>query len=202
MNLLSRVYDKTNSGLDIITDLVTGIDDAVINRKKAFKLRPDERTASAHLYPPKDGSDCWHVKDYGMGEVGGFFSPIDLYMWVHGYSQSQFSMALQELAERYGVQEQLSASVNKPEVEVRAASPEEIGALPSVTLLEGFNGIDLSCWGQGVKSEHLEAYGWKAVGEVRIPKGDKVYVRRPTPTYPIFAQECTYVDEQGQPRVF
>ena len=66
MNLLSRVYDKTNSGLDIITDLVTGIDDAVINRKKAFKLRPDERTASAHLYPPKDGSDCWHVKDYGM----------------------------------------------------------------------------------------------------------------------------------------
>ncbi len=202
IDFLRRVYDKTDSGLDIITDLLPGIDDAVINRKRAFKLRPDERTASAHLYPPKDGSDCWHVKDYGMGEGGGFFSPIDLYMWVNGYSQSQFGMALQELAERYGVQEQLSASVNKPEVEVRAASAEEIGAMPSVTLAEGFGGIDLSCWGQGVKPEHLETYGWKAVGEVRIPKGDKVYVRRPTPTYPIFAQECSYVDEQGQPQTF
>ena len=199
---LARVYDKTNSGLDIITDLLPAVDDAVINKKKAFRLRPDERTASARLYPPKDGCDCWHVKDYGMGEGGGFFSPIDLYMWVNGYSQSQFSMALQELAERYNVQEHLSASVNKPEVEVRAASPEEIRALPGVTLFEGLGGIDLSCWGQGVKPEHLETYGWKAVGEVRIPKEDKVYVRRPTPTYPIFAQECTYVDEQGQPRVF
>ena len=69
-DLLQRVYDATNSGLDIITDLLTGIDDEVINRKKAFRLRPEERTPSAHLYPPRDGCDCWHVKDYGMGEGG------------------------------------------------------------------------------------------------------------------------------------
>ena len=40
-DLLQRVYDATNSGLDIITDLLTGIDDEVINRKKAFRLRPE-----------------------------------------------------------------------------------------------------------------------------------------------------------------
>ncbi len=202
-DLLQRVYDATNSGLDIITDLLTGIDDEVINRKKAFRLRPEERTPSAHLYPPRDGCDCWHVKDYGMGEGGGFFSPIDLYMWVNGYNhKTQFSIALHELSERYGVQEKLSASVNKPETETRTASPEERGMLPDVTLQEGFDGTDLSCWGKGTKPEHLATYGWKAVLEVRIPKEDKVYVRKPTPAYPIFAQECPYVDEQGQPQVF
>lgn len=199
---LQRVYDVTRSGLDIITDLLPAVDDAVMNHKKAFRLRPDDHTPSAHLYPPKDSGDCWHVKDYGMGEGGGYFSPIDLYMWMRGYTQSQFRMALEELAERYSVEDVLSASANKPETEVRAASPEEIGAPPSVSLFDGFGGIDPSCWGEGTKAEHLVTYGWSAVSEVRIPKGDKVYVRRPTPTYPIFAQRCDYNDEHGRPQTF
>ena len=201
-DLLQRVYDATRAGLDIITDLLPAVDDAVINQKKAFRLRSDDHTPSAHLYPPKDSSDCWHVKDFGMGEGGGYFSPIDLYMWMHGYVQEKFRMALEELAERYGVQDVLTQSVNKPATEVLGAQPGEAGALPSVTLLEGFSGIDLSCWGDGVKPEHLTAYGWNAVSEVRIPKGDKVYVRRPTPTYPIFAERCDYTDEQGRQQTF
>ena len=201
-DLLSKVYDATRAGLDIITWLLPAVDDAVINQKKAFRLRTDERTPSAHLYPPKDGSDCWHVKDFGMGEGGGYFSPIDLYMWERGYTQDKFRMALEELAERYGVQEELRQGVNKPETETRTASPEEIGTLPSVSLSEGFDGVDLSCWGDGVKAEHLATYGWSAVREVRIPKGDKVYVRKPTPTYPIFAQKCDYTDQQGRQQVF
>jgi hypothetical protein len=114
--LLQKVFSVTNAGLDIIRDVLgDAIDDAVINHKKAFRLRPEERTPSAHLYPPKDSCDCWHVKDFGMGEGGGYFSPIDLYMWING--KSQFRMALEELAERYGVDEQLSVSVNKPDIE-------------------------------------------------------------------------------------
>ena len=202
LDLLSKVYDATRAGLDIITELFPTVDDAVINKKKAFRLRPDEHTPSAHLYPPKDSGDCWHVKDFGMGEGGGWFSPVDLYMWDRGYTQDKFRMALEELAERYGVQEELKQGANKPDTEVRAASPEEIGALPSITLFEGFDGIDLSCWGDGVKPEHLLTYGWSAVSEVRIPKGDKVYVRRSTTTYPIFAQRCDYTDEQGLQKTF
>ena len=195
--LLQRVYDATHSGLDIIIDLLPAVDDAVINNKKAFRLRPDEKTPSAFVYPPDQKRPYWHVKDYGMGEGGGWFSPVDLYLWERGYGQDKFRMAIEELAERYGVQEELKQSVNKPETEVRTASPEEIGALPSVSLMEGFSGIDLSCWGDGVKAEHLTTYGWSAVSEVRIPKGDKVYIRRPTSMYPIFAQRCDYTDEQG-----
>lgn len=201
-DLLQRVYDATRGGLDIITDLLPAVDDAVINLKKAFRFRPDERTPSAHLYPPDKKRPYWHVKDFGMGEGGGFFSPIALYMWDRGYGQDKFRMALEELAERYGVQEVLTSSTNKPDIEQRAARPDEIGAMPRITLFESLGGIDLSCWGANVRQEHLETYGWKGVSEVAITYGDKVIVRKPTPTYPIFAQQCDYVDEQGQPQVF
>ena len=201
-NLLQRVYDATHDGLDIITDLLPAVDDAVINLKKAFRLRTEEHTPSAHLYPPDQKRPYWHVKDYGMGEGGGLFSPIDLYLLDCGYGQDKFRMAIEELAERYGVVEKLSCSTNKPIIEQRAARTDEVGAMPRITLFEGLGGIDLSCWGANVKAEHLETYGWKGVSEVAITYGDKVIVRKPTPTYPIFAQQCDYVDEQGQPKVF
>ena len=201
-NLLQRVYEKTNDGLDIITDLLPAADDAVINLKKAFRLRTGERTASAHVYPPDKKRAYWHVKDFGMGEGGGFFSPIDLYMWDRGYSQDKFRMAVEELAEKYGVQELLSRSVNKPDIEQRAALPDEIGAMPRIKLSESLSGFDLSCWGANVKAEHLATYGWKGVSEVAITCDDKVIVRKPTPTYPIFAQQCEYTDGQGQSQVF
>ena len=200
--LLQRVYDATHDGLDIITDLLPAVDDAVINHKKAFRFRPDEHTPSAHLYPPDQKRPYWHVKDFGMGEGGGLFSPIDLYLFDRGYSQDLFRMALEELAERYGVQERLSSSTNKPAIEQREARADEKGAMPRIKLMEGWGGIDLSCWGSNVNAEHLETYGWKAVSEVVITYGDKVFMRRPTPTYPIFAQQCDYLDAQGQPQVF
>ena len=202
LDLLQRVYDATHSGLDIITDLLTAVDDAVINNKKAFRFRPDEHTPSAHLYPPDQKRPYWHVKDFGMGEGSGLFSPIDLYLWDRGYGQDKFRMALEELAERYGVQEVLTSSANKPDIEQRSALPDEMGAMPRIKLSESLAGFDLSCWGANVKAEHLETYGWKGVSEVAITYGDKVTVRKPTPTYPIFAQQCDYVDGQGQPQVF
>ena len=201
-DLLQKVYDVTRDGLDIITDLLPAVDDAVINLKKAFRLRPDERTPSAHLYPPDQKYSYWHVKDFGWGEDGGFFSPIDLYMWDRGYSKDKFRMALEELAEHYGVQELLSRSTNMPVIEKRDARPEEMGEMPRITLAKGLDGIDLSCWGANVKPEHLQTYGWHGVTEVAITYGDKVVVRKPTPTYPIFAQQCDYIDQQGQQQTF
>lgn len=46
-DLLSKVYDASNGGLDIITDICPAISDTVINQKKAFKLRSNEKTPSA-----------------------------------------------------------------------------------------------------------------------------------------------------------
>lgn len=197
INLLQRVYDVTNAGLDIITDLLPAVDDAVINQKKAFRLRMEERTPSAHLYPPKDSGDCWHVKDFGMSEEGGYFSPISLYMWMKGYTQSQFSLALHELMEMYGVTEELNPSVNRPEIQKRPATESELGQPTRVVCREGFTQAELSTWGPCVKAEHLTELGWKAVESVSITKGEEVIVKKSTATYPIFAQECQYLDKLG-----
>ena len=74
-SLLQHVYDHSNDGLDIIFDVCPQAVDAVANKRK-FRLRSNEHTPSACVYPPKDANDCWHVKDFGMGEGEGYFSPL------------------------------------------------------------------------------------------------------------------------------
>lgn len=199
---LARVYDATNSGLDIITELLPTVNDSVINKKKAFRLRPDERIPSAYLYPPDEKCDYWHVKDFGMREGDGSFSPIDLYMRDRGYTQSQFSLALHELMEKYGVEEKLTSKVNKPEIERRPATTEELGQSPRLTFRDDFTSEELAVWGPCVKAEHLTGLGWKAVESVARTKDRETIVTKATTTFPIFAQTCTYLDSNGNQFLF
>ena len=133
----------------------------------------------------------------GMSEEGGYFTPIDLYMWSKGYAQSQFSLALHELMEEYGVAEEINASVNRPEITRRPAETSELEQPPRVVCRDGFTQAELSTWGPCVKAEHLTELGWKAVESVSITKGEEVIVKKSTATYPIFAQECQYLDKLG-----
>ena len=196
-DLIQRILDATRAGLDIITDCCPAAAKVVNNTKKAFRLRSDERTPSAYLYPPKDSGDCWHVKDYGMADGEGYFSPIDLYMREHGYVKSQFSLAIHELAERYGVEETLQKSVNKPDIEQRTALPEEVGQPPVVACRDGFTEEELRTWGPCVKPEHLTELGWQAVVSVQSTKDGKTTIKKSTPTYPIFVQNCAYTNANG-----
>lgn len=197
IDLVKRVLDATRAGLDIITDCCPAAAKVVNNTKKAFRLRSDERTPSAYLYPPKDSGDCWHVKDYGMADGEGYFSPIDIYMREHGYVKSQFSLAIHELAERYGVEETLQKSVNKPDIEQRTALPEEVGQPPVVACRDGFTEEELRTWGPCVKPEHLTELGWQAVVSVQSTKDGKSTIKKSTPTYPIFVQNCAYTNANG-----
>lgn len=196
-DLIQSILDASNRGLDIITDCCPAAAKVVNNTKKAFRLRSDERTPSAYLYPPKDSGDCWHVKDYGMADGEGYFSPFDIYMREHGYVKSQFSLAIHELAERYGVEETLQKSVNKPDIEQRTALPEEVGQPPVVACRDGFTDEELRTWGPCVKPEHLTELGWQAVVSVQSTKDGKTTIKKSTPTYPIFVQNCAYTNANG-----
>lgn len=196
-DLIQSILDASNRGLDIITDCCPAAAKVVNNTKKAFRLRSDERTPSAYLYPPKDSGDCWHVKDYGMADGEGYFSPIDIYMRERGYVKSQFSLAIHELAERYGVEETLQKSVNKPDIEQRTALPEEVGQPPVVACRDGFTDEELRTWGPCVKPEHLTELGWQAVVSVQSTKDGKTTIKKSTPTYPIFVQNCAYTNANG-----
>lgn len=199
---LAQVYAASDSGLDIIKSVCPQAADAE-SKKRAFKLRPDERTASARLYPPDEKCDYWRVVDYGLSEGERWFSPIDLYMMEHGYSpKTDFPKALQELMEEYGVAEELSSKVNRPEIEHRPATADETGQLPRVTFRDGFTPEECAVWGPRVKAEHLTELGWKAVVSVARTKDSETIVTKSTPTFPIFAQTCTYLDSNGSQCTF
>lgn len=192
---LQQVYAASDSGLDIIKSVCPQAADA---GNKNFKLRPEERTESAHLYPPDTRCSYYRVVDYGGGEGERWYSPIDLYMRERGYHpKSDFSLALHELMEQYGVAEALSSKVNKPEMERRPATPDEVGMQPRVTLRDGFTADELAVWGPRVKAEQLEALGWKAVTSVARTKDSETIITKATPTFPMFAQACTYLNDSG-----
>ena len=200
--LLDLVLTASNRGLDIITDVCPAAAEVVNHPKKKFRLRSDERTPSAQLCPPKDSEDSWHVRDYGMGENGGWFSAVNLYMWAKRYTDDKFMIVLQELAEQYGVQQELNANSNRPVIEKRQARAEEVGMPESLDLFDGIGNIDLSVWGPAVKSEHLSALGWMAVRSRSICKDNMVVTIKSTESYPIFAQQCKYIDAEGDEKEF
>jgi len=57
-----QIYSATNGGLDVILRLYPQAAGCETSRKKKFKIRPGEKTASANLYC-KDG--VWLVTDFG-----------------------------------------------------------------------------------------------------------------------------------------
>lgn len=202
VSILEKILDASNRGLDIITDVCPAAAEVANNPKKKFRLRSDERTPSAQLYPPRDANDCWHVKDYGMGDGGGYFTSVDLYMWSKGYGQERFSMALQELAEQYNVQEELKGGTNKPLIEQRPTQEDERGRPAYLELFEGFGGMDLTVWGPAVHAEHLSELGWYAVKSITRYGDDKTTIIRATDDYPIYAERCTYADGDGNEQLF
>lgn len=202
LELKQKVYAASCSGLDIITSVCPEAAGVVSNPKKKFRLRPDEKTPSACLVPPKGVDDCWHIIDYGGGEGERWFTPLDIYMREKGYTQSQFSLALHELMEQYGVAEQLKSSVNKPEIEQRDAMAFEVGQPPKVVCREGFSNDDLVAWGPCVRPEHLKELGWKSVASISMTKDGKTTIRKATESYPIFVEDCAFQDEDGNIRRF
>ena len=205
--LLQKIYDASNQGRNIITDLFPEALDSE-GKKKKFRLRTGERTPSACLKEPSGTVNYWRVIDYGGGEGEHCFSPIDLYMRDKNYSQQQFALALHELMEKYDVSDTLSARVNRPDITKRDALASEVGQPPRVKTKVTFSNDELAAWGPCVKPEHLQELGWSAVVSVETTKLDTDTKRQTTTTkkatehYPIFVETCEYTDEQGSARQF
>lgn len=197
-DLLSRLLDATDDGRRILTDLLS---DAIIkgNVDKKFAIRDDDNTPSATLCPPnpKFKGIGWHIRDFG--KRGGWYSAVDFYMLNRGYSDDQFMLALHELAEMYGISDKLNPKVNVRHTNIREASPEEMNQPPQIEFFDSFDGINLGrVFIPKVKPEHLETYGWRAVKRIaHVKNGQYIEITADPSTYPVFAQECHYTDEQG-----
>jgi len=109
-----EVYKATNNGLDIITFLYPDARRLVESGKlnEAFKLRPNERTPSAHM---KLKDDHWIVTDFGDDQQPR--NPIDLVMKEKGF---EFKEAIAWIVSELNLTvDTIQPDVNRPMYEKR-----------------------------------------------------------------------------------
>lgn len=116
-DIIQRIHDKTNGGLDIILDLYPQAE-RCINNKRHFKI-VNEKTASAILSRLDNGT--YWVKCFSSGFSGG---AVNLYAFTEGRTVKE---AIKELGARYGAFETgIVPEAAKPIIEKRPATELEM----------------------------------------------------------------------------
>ena len=191
-DLKSEVLKATDGGLYIIYSLYPDARNVVDGNAKKFKMRPEERTASATIRKKDDGN--WYICDFG-DEIREM-NAIDAYMKYH--SIVHFSEAIHQLADMYNVDTLLKPDVNKAtrvefeDVEGTDAEDGDFTYKPKAEPSEA----ELRVWGAFVKEKTLRAYGYFS-----LESYSKVFIKRDTgrltrktvyssEDFPIFLHEC------------
>lgn len=190
-----KIYAATNRGLDVILHYYPQARE-VVGTKNKFKVRPNEKTASACLYLRKgqDGSEVWTVTDFG--DDGHSLSPIDICMKEEGITR--FYEAVLKLAALFDIRDELDRSINKPEIKKRPATDEEKEGTRVFSLLPEIPEAHLQVLGPRVKREHIEALHWYEAEYVGYVKNREVVLKYSTDNYPIFMRECIVEGEGSE----
>lgn len=113
-----HILQETNGGLDIILHYYPQASNCVNNKRK-FKLRDNEKTASATLKKLTDGN-------YVVTDFGGDQKPRNAVQVCILEESVDFKAACQILAGRYGIMPQgLQPDIYKPDISSRPATAEE-----------------------------------------------------------------------------
>ena len=180
----------TRKGLDIIGHLYPDALRIIQSGKMgdAFKVRPQERTPSAHM---KEKEMWYVVTDFGGDQVPR--NPIDCWMRERGLG---FNEALISIVTELSLQiDDIRPDVNKPRYEkMLDATPDMREGEWYYELNERLTDEELRVMGPTVRHEDAEALGWFSVKWVGKCKDRKITKKYSTPTYPIFMRQCVNPD--------
>lgn len=183
---IEDLFAKTNGGLDIILSYYPQAGECLDSRKP-FRMR-NERTPSAYI---KRFGEIWKVTDFG--DDAHAMNAVDICMKEEGRN---FREALCILADRFGVSETLSASVNRAVITTRPATADEKEGDFSYESRDRFSEKELEIWGPKVKQEHLDALSYIPLISYTKTSKDretgalKTTTVASTETYPIFLRQC------------
>lgn len=183
---IEDLFAKTNGGLDIILSYYPQAGECLDSRKP-FRMR-NERTPSAYI---KRFGEIWKVTDFG--DDAHAMNAVDICMKEEGRN---FREALCILADRFGVSETLSASVNRAVITTRPATADEKEGDFSYESRDRFSEKELEIWGPKVKQEHLDALSYVPLISYTKTSKDretgalKTTTVASTETYPIFLRQC------------
>ena len=180
MNILEKIYEATNAGLDIILHYYPQAADSVDRPNRAFSLR-NETAPSAYL---KKIKGIWRVTDFGVEDHA--WSPIDVAMREEGV---EFNEAVSILAQRHGIENRLDAQANRPTVESRPAGENEPDGFFNFEIKD-FTPEELRVLGNGVRAEHASALAFSSLAWYSFTKNRKTVTVHANEDFPIFMREC------------
>lgn len=188
-----KLYAATSDGLDILALHYPEVRDSA-KTKKPFKVRPDERTPSAtvRMYATKQGFSVWKVTDFG--DEGRATDPIAIHMKETGL---RFAEAILDLAQIFGVADEINRSVNRPDIRKQPATSDQIDGQTYWEIDQEFTKEECLVMGPRVKPEHLKALHWYRVKYLISVKNREAVYKYSNEHYPIFMRECWFTDSNG-----
>lgn len=192
-----QIYEATEQGLRILELHIRDAREAAMKRKP-IKLR-EESTASAYikLQRRRNGQAVYGVTDFG--DDGKMKFPIQVHMEA---TRLSFPEAIMDLAQIFGIQDNLVRSVNKPDIRQDQALPDMPDGSEFWELLDDFTDEMCRVMGPNVTREHLRALHWLPVKFFARVKDRRVTYRYSNERFPIFMRECWFTNKDGKPECF
>lgn len=172
------LFDVTSGGLDIIYRCYPQAKAAQNKSDKRFRIRSDERTASASLKRLDDG--IWVVTDFGGDQTPR--NGIQVYMNEENLA---FREALVQLAGIYGVGS-IKAKINKPGFEKRPATAQEKDGDYFFDIKKEIPDEDLKVLGPKVTREICNHFKCYSLNSFTYIKNGQAFVTKCNENYPIF----------------
>lgn len=191
---IEKLYAATDDGLRIICLHYPDAEQAVRKGEK-FKARPDEKTPSAavRLTKLKSGASVWKFIDFG--DDNRSLDPIDVHCKNTGLT---FTEAILDLAAIFNVTDELSRSVNKPEIRKCPATADQQDDGVYWDIDQNFTENECRVMGPRVTAEHLKALHWYRVNWIATVRNREATYKYPTENFPIFIRECWFTGADGK----
>lgn len=193
-----QIYDATDNGLLVIALHYPEAFEAA-KENKPFKVRPDERTASAwmKLTKGKDDLPVWKVTDFGSD--GRMKSPIEVHMEE---CRIGFAEAIADLAVRFNVTDELNRTINRPDIRKQPATESQVDGETYWDIDQNFTKEELAVMGPRVTAEHMKALHWYRVNYLISVKNREATYKYSNEHYPIFMRECWFTGADSKPDKF
>lgn len=189
----SDIFEATNGGLDIILQYYPNAQESVDRPNKKFKIRGNEKTASASIKRLSDG--VWVVTDFGDDQ-----KPRNAIQIVMLEENVQFKQALDIIASQYNIKGSSDTTLFKPEFEKRDATAEEKEGEYFFDLAESLTEEQLKVLGPQVTQKVCDKYNVYAVNSFTYIKDRKALITKATEHYPIFVLDMGKSKKIFQPK--
>lgn len=176
------ILHQTDGGLQIIKDYYPAAADVETKASKKFKMRADEKTASASLMQTKEG--IWLVKDFGAWDKAK--NGIGVCMFEDNLT---FGEACKKLAKLYQIEYENTTHAAKPNISKRPRKENETPKTYLFEYKEELTEKELLVIGPEVDQNIANRFHLKSVKSYSYIKTNEVIVTESTEDYPIFVYD-------------